>query len=238
MKFKTKIKTAIKLFLKKEYPFKVQVKIKSKWLGNEYGGFYVSPEFLNEKSVVYSFGIGEDISFDKELLSLYKCTVHGFDPTPKSITWVKNNSLPKNFFFHEYGIDSKNGTVTFYLPKNPDHVSGTVQKVNDSRSESITVPMKNLTTIAKESGHTYIDVLKMDIEGSEYSVIPDILSSGISIKQILIEFHHRFFDDGFKKNKETVDLLNSKGYKIFAVSDTNMEVSFIHSSLLNSSLHD
>ena len=227
MKLITKIKTFIKLILKKEYPFKVQVKLKKQWMGNSYGGFYVAPEFLNKNSIVYSIGIGEDISFDNDLIALCKCSIHGFDPTPKSIKWVKSNTLPTNFVFHEYGIDSQNGLVTFYLPKNPNYVSGTVHKTDHSNSESITVPMKNITTITNELGHTYIDILKMDIEGSEYSVIPNILASGIKIKQILIEFHHRFFEDGFKKNTEIINLLNSNGYKIFAASDSLIEISFI-----------
>lgn len=227
MEIITQIKNTLKLILKREYPFKVQIKINKKWLGNDYGGFYVAPEFLNKDSIIYSFGIGEDISFDTDLIKLFNCTVHGFDPTPKSINWLKNAKPPLNFIFHEYGIDTDNGLATFFLPKNPNYVSGTVLKTTNSNVESITVPMKNLATICQELGHTHIDVLKMDIEGSEYSVIPNILSSGIKIKQLLIEFHHRFFDDGFKKNTEIINLLNKAGYKIFAVSDSLMEISFI-----------
>ena len=37
--------------------------------------------------------------------------------------------------------------------------------------------MKSLADIANELGHSHIDVLKMDIEGSEYEVIENILES-------------------------------------------------------------
>jgi len=37
------------------------------WYGSPYGGFYVDPTLLDENSVVYSFGIGEDISFDLDI---------------------------------------------------------------------------------------------------------------------------------------------------------------------------
>jgi hypothetical protein len=67
----------------------------------------------------------------------------------------------------------------------------------------------------------------MDIEGSEYKVVPDILSAGIQIDQIVIEFHHRFVDNGMKRTRELVNLLNNHGYKIFAVSESGEEVSFI-----------
>lgn len=67
----------------------------------------------------------------------------------------------------------------------------------------IQVPVRSFTSIVKELRHDLIDVLKMDIEGSEHVVLDDILGSGVKIKQILIEFHHRFKGVGIKRsNKE------------------------------------
>lgn len=224
-----KIKKHLKLLLKREYPFKIQTKIAFKWMGNLYGGFYAATQYVNKDSVVFSFGIGEDISFDTEISNLTKCTIHGFDPTPKSINWIKNNKeLPEGFHFHEYGIDVHDGFVTFFLPENKNYVSGSIVTNEKLKSDGIKVPMKSFKTICEELGYTCIDVIKMDIEGAEYSVIPDILSSGIKIKQILIEFHHRFYKDGFKRNEEMITLMNKHGYKIFAVSDSLEEVSFIN----------
>ncbi|WMW22216.1 hypothetical protein RE476_12730 [Methanolobus mangrovi] len=37
-------------------------------LGSEYGGWAFCPENVGEQSVVYSFGIGEDISWDEALI--------------------------------------------------------------------------------------------------------------------------------------------------------------------------
>ena len=33
--------------------------------------------------MVYSVGLGQDISWDKALIEKYRCEVYGFDPTPK-----------------------------------------------------------------------------------------------------------------------------------------------------------
>jgi FkbM family methyltransferase len=38
-------------------------------------------------------------------------------------------------------------------------------------------------------------VIKMDIEGEEYSILPRLLNSSIKINDIYIEFHERFFED-------------------------------------------
>ena len=75
--------------------------------------------------------------------------------------------------------------------------------------------------------HNHIDILKMDIEGAEYDVIDDILSSNIAIKQILVEFHHRFPNVGLKKTKETIKKLNNFGYRIFHISNNGEDYSFI-----------
>lgn len=62
------------------------VKCPTAWYGNTYGGFYVCPDHLNAQSIVYSVGIGRDISFDKAILVQHNCQVFGFDPTPNSIS--------------------------------------------------------------------------------------------------------------------------------------------------------
>jgi FkbM family methyltransferase len=151
-----------------------------------------------------------------------------FDPTPKSIEWVKNRKLVENYVFQPFGIDQESKKVDFYLPLNENFVSGSVQThKNIDQKRYIKVPMKTLKDIASELGHTKIEILKMDIEGSEYDVLPSILESGVSIHQILIEFHARFFEDGYVKSASAVNLLKHYGYRIFAISDSFEEISFI-----------
>ena len=78
---------------------KIEIDCKSRWYGNQYVGFYLNPSSINENSVVYSFGIGGDISFDKEIIDTHKCHVYGFDPTPKPINWCKNIICQSVFIF-------------------------------------------------------------------------------------------------------------------------------------------
>jgi hypothetical protein len=75
--------------------------------------------------------------------------------------------------------------------------------------------------------HNKIDILKMDIEGAEYEVIKNIVSSRIEISQLLIEFHHRLIINGINKSKQSIQELNNADYKIFHVSDSGEEFSFI-----------
>jgi FkbM family methyltransferase len=172
------------------------------WYGSEYGGFYVYPFPLNEDSIVYSFGLGTDISFDKMMYEKHKCHIYAFDPTPKSINWISNQNLFEKFHFYNYGISNKSGFVDFYLPKNPNYISGSICNFSHLDShEKIMVRMKTIKEIMSELHHNHIDLLKIDIEGHEYEVVDDILLSDISVNQILIEFHARFEKNGYYKRK-------------------------------------
>jgi FkbM family methyltransferase len=204
------------------------VKRNYSWYGSNHGGFFIIPELLNSNSVVYSFGIGEDISFDTEIINRHGCIVYGFDPTPKSIKWVESSKRPDKFNFLPYGISTKTGSATFYLPVNENHVSGSLAETKIvSTSKKVEVPMKSFGDIIKELKHEKVDVLKMDIEGAEYDVLPDILKQDITIRQILVEFHHRLFSNGNRKTKNIVELLKSKGYDLYAISKNGEELSFV-----------
>lgn len=225
---KTLKKTYFKILKLIKKDLRINIKCNYKWYGSGYGGFFACPDLLNDNSIVYSFGIGEDISFDKSVLKEFNCSVYGFDPTPKSINWVKNQVLPNRFKFYEYGIDIESRIVKFYLPKNTDYVSGSIiAHSNLDTDKSINVKMKSFQDIINELGHQKIDILKIDIEGAEFNVLESILETKIQIDQILIEFHERFLPNGKLKRKNAINLLHLKGFDLFAVSDTLEELSFI-----------
>lgn len=222
------LRTKFNVVTGKIFNLKKEINIPHTWYGNEYGGFYVSDRNLDENSIVYSFGIGEDISFDEALIKKFGCKVFAFDPTPKSIRWVESRQNPAEFIFHNYGIDEQSGIVEFLLPKNDNYVSGsTVSQINVDDKKKVKVNMKCLFDIVNELDHKHIHVLKIDIEGSEYKILENILSASVKIDQILIEIHERFFPDGKEKTKKLMSTLNSHGYKLFGVSSGLEELSFI-----------
>ena len=42
---------------------------------------------LDRDIIVYSFGLGEDIQFEKDVSERHGCVVYAFDPTPKSLNY-------------------------------------------------------------------------------------------------------------------------------------------------------
>ncbi len=201
-------------------------------LGTEYGGYAVCPTGLTEQSVVYSFGVGCDVSFDEALIAARGVKVHAFDPTPRSIEWVKTQSLPENFVFHPWGIADFDGTASFHAPKDPTHVSHTILSSGDAGTGTIEVPVFRLRTILAKLGHDHIDILKMDIEGAEYGVLGDVLGSGLNIPQILIEFHHHRSGVPLATTQTAVDALERAGYRAFHESASGYEFSFLRPDLV------
>lgn len=199
-------------------------KIDTEYLGSQYGGFTIA-KCKKDYLRVYSFGVGEEISFDKAILSRGG-EVYAFDPTPKSINWIEAQDMPKNFHFFPYGLLDRNCLEKFYLPKNKAHVSGSIVRHELTHSE-IEVPMKNIVTIMMEQRHKYIDVLKMDIEGSEFKVIKNIMKEKIRVNQICVEVHDRFYKDGLKKLINMRFMLRREGYFLVAVSATGEELTFV-----------
>lgn len=213
--------------------YRTTVKCKKNWYGNSYGGFYLCPVFLNSESIVYSFGIGEDISFGEKIIKEHNCFVFGFDPTPKSINWIEKQKLNRKYSFHPYGIATKTGNVDFFLPIKESNVSGSyVIQDNVSKENKINVQMKSLIDVKDSLKHKKIDVLKMDIEGAEYEILLNLNYNELDIDQIIIEFHDRMFNSGTEKSKEVIEYLKLNGYEIFGVSDTFEEISFIKTDLI------
>ncbi|WP_417732222.1 FkbM family methyltransferase [Rosistilla oblonga] len=210
------------------------VRVGMRWCGSLYGGFYVCHKCIPSNAIVYSFGIGEDVSFDQSMIRDFGCRVYGFDPTPRSAEWVRRQDISRRFSFFEFGLGERCGSETFFLPRNSHNVSGSfvLQGYVDS-SNAIKLEMKDFATICRELGHNQVDVLKMDIEGAEYDVLESVVNSGVRIDQLLIEFHDRFFDDGLARTKAAVAMLKDSGFQLFGASDSLEELSFIHRSVVS-----
>lgn len=132
--------------------------------------------------VVYGFGAGADISFEEAMAAL-GCQVHVFDPNPKSV--ARFGELAK-------GKKVGAGSVTFH-PVGLGPVSreaGTAMKLE---IDGKPVEVRTLDDLAKSLGHSHVDLLKMDIEGSEWGAFADLfgkdLLARLGVKVLLAELH-------------------------------------------------
>ncbi len=205
------------------------IKCEKRNYGSGDGRWCVAPEHLNSESVVYSFGVGNDVSFDMDVWRRHGCCVHLFDPTPISKEWIATQRLPKSLIFHDIGLADHDGKATFRLPKGHSVSFSPISVLGDTEREHA-ASVQTLATIMKHLGHESIDLLKIDIEGGEYSVINDIVDHRESIEQLLVEFHDRMVSDGEQETREAIEKLDKAGFRLFHRSRRGFECSFVRSS--------
>ena len=220
-------------------------------LGSEYGGWTIPADIIDSQSICYLAGAGLDISFDLELASHYKCQVHVFDPTPRAEQHYQDlkehvdssrmmrykegiYSISKEDFkyvsYHSLGLWDKDDVVKFYFPKNREHVSHSVVNLQQT-DEFFEAKVVTLKSAMSQLNHSTIDLLKLNIAGAEYEVIPTVLDSQTEIPIFCVRYEelHHAKDLGFMNRiHRSMKMVKNAGYKIVAI-DSCYNITFLKS---------
>jgi hypothetical protein len=128
-----------------------------------------------QELIVYSFGVSDDSSFEAALLQRTNAAIWGYDYSVQS--WAKD--IPAHQAsrakFHKFAIGKESN-------KSSDPPSYTIQD------------------LMEVNGHSYVDLVKMDIEGAEFDAMSSLVSSIVDGRpdadnqtlpfgQLLIEVH-------------------------------------------------
>jgi len=196
-------------------------------LGSDYGGWIVPADLIKPDWICYCAGVGEDITFDLELIKRFSCNVFAFDPTPRSKAHVERvaGTNPKYHFF-KFGLWSSDARLKFYAPRDPDHVSHSILNLQGT-TEYFEAECKRLSTIAKELGHDHVDLLKLDIEGAEHEVLKNLMEEDVAVKVLCVEFNQ---PAAFSMILKMVRTLQSWKYSLVAVDGWNL--TFLDRSIL------
>ena len=160
---------------------------------------------LNSDSLFIDLGANEGI-VSQYILDKYKCNIIAYEPHPACSTILKqkfkNNKKIKLFFgavsdssgdkklyFHRENLSS--GDLDFSQASSLDPKKGNINKGSFviTKCYDIKEILNNLNII---------DCLKIDIEGYEYKILPEIIKNQKKIKKVFCELHGK---PGTKKNE-------------------------------------
>jgi FkbM family methyltransferase len=219
--------------------------------------YHVPEHLLDENSVCYCIGAGEDVSFDTELKVIYDCNVYIFDPTPYGINHfnqlklhiesgrpyaANGNKAPYNYridarqlaeiTFVAVGAWNTKTILRFHDPKKDDYASFSAILFKDSE-HVIEAPVDRLGNLMKDLEHESIDLVKIEIEGAEYTVVDTIIEDKLDIKAILVEFDEVYHakDKGYHfRIKRCCDRLRAAGY-VLVHSTANLKRTFLRNDI-------
>ena len=225
-------------------------------LGTNYGGWFIPKNIsLTSESIIYSAGVGEDISFDLLLSDKYYCNIYLIDPTKRakkhyreildyydSKEWRFSGDIQRDYKgqiqnlepnlnkikYINVGLWDRESELKFYRQNNLQYVS---QSLIDNMFGD-TYDMVKVTTIEdimKTHNHSKIDLLKLDIEGAEVKVLNNMLDNKIYPKYLCIEFDlYLKKKDVNNETQEIVKRLEQVGYRI--LKNDNLNITFEYKS--------
>lgn len=190
-------------------------------------------------------GAGEDISFDVEL-NKRGFQVHTLDPTPRSKQHVEklleavqenkpmriNGSRSdydfsgfdaRRFSYLDVGVWEEDTTMRFFSPQDKEHVSHSIVNLQQTKDyfEARCLTMESLARVLNLRDFS---LLKLDIEGAEYSVLRSLVARGPLPQVLCVEFDEiRIPLDGGYLNRihDSVQMLKNAGYKFAHLDNAN-----------------
>ena len=217
-------------------------------LGTEYCGWVIPIDVIKPGGVAICVGAGEDISFDLAIARKYAISVHIIDPTPRAKAHVQTvlqgikhninvaiNNSHADFYdfsgvsaslvkFHYKGFWGRNRKMRFYAPEDTADVSHSIMNLQMTKAffEADCVTPEQFCA---DNDIKDVELMKLDIEGAEYSVIGSLRKSSIRPRILCIEF-----DEGhnpanflfFLRMKRSLRDLKAAGYVLAYVDKWNL----------------
>lgn len=166
-------------------------------------------DLLKDEIVVVDLGAckGEFINELENFFKIKKAILVEANPTNFNKLPVKDN-----YTLYNKAVSKNNGDIiSFYEDLNsPYNGSKVFNYFNGFEHKIETITLDHLM---EENNIDYIDILKIDVEGSEYEILPSISDECYSkIRQITVEFHD-FIDTELKiKTEEIINKLELLGF--------------------------
>lgn len=180
-KLKRKISLFIKIYIKKEFS-SIDIWF---WIDGDKTLRLNYP--LNEKSLVFDLG-GYKGEWASNIFKQYGAEIWIFEPVQKFYMDIYYNFLNNDKIkVFNIGLSDHNDIVDIYLSNDGTSI---YNKKNSNLTEKIV--LKDINDFIIEHKLTRIDLMKINIEGSEYELLETLLKTGNirKIVNIQIQFHY------------------------------------------------
>eukprot|EP00747_Dinoflagellata_sp_TGD_P032084 gnl/TRDRNA2_/TRDRNA2_135719_c0_seq1.p1 gnl/TRDRNA2_/TRDRNA2_135719_c0~~gnl/TRDRNA2_/TRDRNA2_135719_c0_seq1.p1 ORF type:complete len:312 (-),score=55.47 gnl/TRDRNA2_/TRDRNA2_135719_c0_seq1:149-1084(-) len=156
--------------------------------------------------VVYDLGVREQADLSLNAMKDLGCVVRAYDPSAVTARWydagemrevqeLKKFEQDGKYKLHRLAASGKDGNVTLYQ-YNWDQVA--VFRADNATSDQqkvFTLPSVSYPTMLRDNGDSFVDIMKIDIEGSEFAFLQGMFDAGCpAVGNFLFEWHSASFD--------------------------------------------
>lgn len=161
----------------------------SRWFADDGDTIHNLNYPLDENSIVIDIG-GYTGVWAQQMVKRYNPHIYIIEPLNKYYTsMVHKFSKNHKVKLMNVGVADTNKTGKIYL-------NGDASSTNVQTGDSVDVTFKTLSTILDEWGLEEVDLIQINIEGDEYTLLESLISTGLitSFKNIQVQFHHGIDD--------------------------------------------
>ena len=162
------------------------------------------------------FDIGANVGNHSLYFASKGASVYSFEPNPEVASSLEEKVIHnniKNIFLQKVGLGVKNEELTFYAPTGDNKGVGSfIEDFSHVNKDIGKIQIKNGDSFVREQNIATVDFIKIDSEGSEYTILA-------GLKDTLLRYKPRIVIEYLQRDKEDIlqFLQNHPEYMAFSI---------------------
>lgn len=161
--------------------------------------------------------------FNKNFNQEKEYEIFSFEPNLKSFNSLKNE---QDVNCYNAAVSTYDGEIEFYIHESDDYActtyapKGTMKNCGSPKRGKVSKTVNKVINLSNfiidNFSETDFIILKLDVEGEEYNIIPHLIESGAIdyIDELFIEWHSRWLGLSNEKDRFYESLLKDKNIKV------------------------
>lgn len=197
-------------------------------IGSTYGGWIMPTGLIEQSWTCYSIGAGGDVTFDLELAARFDAKVRAVEAVPAMVELaVHEGSGEPRFSAHHAAVASNDGPIRMQVTHHADSRSVSPAGLYESE-EYVELPGRSLQSLMRELGDDHIDLLKLDIEGGEYELLPLLDLRSLGVKIFAFQVHRT---SNLRAARRLIEGLRRQGFELIGCRPA-VKLTFARSEML------